>query len=1223
MPLKKGKKEEKDDGGNALLSAECAGNVGNTPVKPLCSGKGKHAFQKVASPSPYYFLEDGTPLPVPPSCGPATAKCEDVEEVLRQTIPKEDTSSPSTSSVTTLPSSFPVETKVKPHLGRSPQKAVQERGMKDTPRQSQPFVFLHHAPEAKDEETTVPQGTPMACKTARVPPTTPPAPRRVRKRKQRMERNLEKKVREYALQNATGQKTSLPVGDTAHTDGRGPPLPSTAAVTTEESRVLGYGRPPCNSAFPQGSGIGESSTNTCYSNPPSVAYMSPLPSSYPMASSTTPFAVPSATFHGTSPLYALPTPSSTSRPVPPFFLDVPEETGNEKRHAPSRQGRKRINLPRGSGVPGTPRMMLAGEFLPDCTHYPYAYTGYAPYGHCHSSHPHSVMFSAENGITLDETLQATSMDDAIAASSATGDNHFVPKKRKGTTMPPSTGKAPADPLDTIFTGMGGNLLETGKDHYAPVTTASPFFFSSAACVPAGVANASPLSPPLYRFASPFGVMPTSTAVVPAEQTSGNELEEKKKGSHPQGSETQEKNVGTPWTSRVDAGLGGAEEGKKGGSGSSLDAFEGLDADTRFCSMHPSFGGSSASPPLPSSFAPFFPSFGLDMTTGVYDGECYASMGGRAVEETIPFSTAASHFSRPFYYACPTATFVPSQDTTHLVRSVPPPSSFAFHPLHVDPSEARLEGRLPAVSTESPESSVLSFPFFSCHSTPPHGAPESTEKREAEELQKQSEKGSPTRRPSCSEDTRLPTTRSHAAFGVTETAVSKDDLTTTTTMIPTTAVTGSGESSPKSSCSSHGSTHDVPSSAAATPPYTWSVIEHPFPEHTSSSSLFSSTASQSNQTSKPSFAVHSLTPSSYSTPLSIPSVSEFPFRSFSLDPTNRVPVSVFSCSPTGSSSRSSGNTTHPNHHNTEHDHYASDTTPTGSLFSAPSAVYSSNMAAFSVPNYNPAMASRTCFPYKFTPTLIRLVNTMKELTNLCRMLLDHPQPISLDLEGRDLGRNGSLCIVTLATVNCTHLIDMVVLGSGALDPYPSDSGVMEEIPASHLHGTPSSSSNSSNTNGLSGGSYNLFRQVLESPYILKLMFDCRRDCEALYYCYRIRLRNVCDLQAAYCCAFRPAHKHLPSMQAVLTHLDLLSAAEKSIKERGKNCFSPEKGGSFQAWEERPLAPLLVHYCAVDVRHFFRTFYILKDYVDYAMNVSEERIERVCNGYDFKKMAVRDF
>eukprot|EP00796_Vickermania_ingenoplastis_P013236 gene13236-9082_t len=231
---------------------------------------------------------------------------------------------------------------------------------------------------------------------------------------------------------------------------------------------------------------------------------------------------------------------------------------------------------------------------------------------------------------------------------------------------------------------------------------------------------------------------------------------------------------------------------------------------------------------------------------------------------------------------------------------------------------------------------------------------------------------------------------------------------------------------------------------------------------------------------------------------------------------------------------------------------------------------------------------------FAPEEVRIITCSAELDSLCSMLLyecnkvDSTTTIALDLEGRDLGRNGTLCIITLATTDCIYLIDMVELGAAVL-----------ESPRS------------------------LLRTVLESHKILKLMFDCRGDCEALYYPYHVRLANVCDLQVASCCALCSSARHLPSMKTVLTRLKLLEESEKEIKERGRDYFNPAKGGSFDAWENRPLDPLLVQYCAVDVRHFFSAYQLLDNFVDYSMAISADRIAKVCHDLSFNEILRSSF
>lgn len=199
-------------------------------------------------------------------------------------------------------------------------------------------------------------------------------------------------------------------------------------------------------------------------------------------------------------------------------------------------------------------------------------------------------------------------------------------------------------------------------------------------------------------------------------------------------------------------------------------------------------------------------------------------------------------------------------------------------------------------------------------------------------------------------------------------------------------------------------------------------------------------------------------------------------------------------------------------------------------------------------------------------------------------------IALDLEGRDLSRHGSVCIVTIATHSVVYIIDMVQLGPAALQRTSS------------------------------------LTKLLESRDVAKLMFDCRADCDALFFLYNVRLQAVCDLQIASCFELFPATRHLPSMKDVFRTLGLFSDDDTTIKNRGRAFFDPKAGGSFDRWEERPLAPILLHYCAVDVKYFFLARMMLWSYVEEACQIGEVRLSLVCSGHFLpfcKGNSLRDF
>lgn len=82
-------------------------------------------------------------------------------------------------------------------------------------------------------------------------------------------------------------------------------------------------------------------------------------------------------------------------------------------------------------------------------------------------------------------------------------------------------------------------------------------------------------------------------------------------------------------------------------------------------------------------------------------------------------------------------------------------------------------------------------------------------------------------------------------------------------------------------------------------------------------------------------------------------------------------------------------------------------------------------------------------------------------------------IAVDCEGVNLGRDGTLTLVTIGTRTNTFLFDVLKLGARVFD------------------------------RGL--------REVLKDTKILKLLFDCRGDSDALWHLYKVRLTNVMDIQ----------------------------------------------------------------------------------------------------------------
>ncbi len=69
--------------------------------------------------------------------------------------------------------------------------------------------------------------------------------------------------------------------------------------------------------------------------------------------------------------------------------------------------------------------------------------------------------------------------------------------------------------------------------------------------------------------------------------------------------------------------------------------------------------------------------------------------------------------------------------------------------------------------------------------------------------------------------------------------------------------------------------------------------------------------------------------------------------------------------------------------------------------------------------------------------------------------------------------------------------------------------------------------------------------------------------------------------------------------------------KSVKERGISLFAPEKGGSYEVFNERPMAKDLIDYCTQDVRYLPRlwAYYQSRLGADWARKVDIATKERV--------------
>lgn len=197
-----------------------------------------------------------------------------------------------------------------------------------------------------------------------------------------------------------------------------------------------------------------------------------------------------------------------------------------------------------------------------------------------------------------------------------------------------------------------------------------------------------------------------------------------------------------------------------------------------------------------------------------------------------------------------------------------------------------------------------------------------------------------------------------------------------------------------------------------------------------------------------------------------------------------------------------------------------------------------------------------------------INTIDLLSAVIPILCDLPtSPPSLyvDLEGVDLGKNGTICLMQIYVLPLkrTYLIDVHVLGAAAFKTKAAAASTPVSTPT--------------------------LKDILESHNIPKCLFDCRADSNAMYYLYGISVQGIQDLQLMEY-AIRDwgyGKMYLNGLARCIEYDAGLSLkAVETFRERkkeGARLFAPEKGGSYEVFAERPMKAEILDYCIQDVRY----------------------------------------
>jgi len=162
----------------------------------------------------------------------------------------------------------------------------------------------------------------------------------------------------------------------------------------------------------------------------------------------------------------------------------------------------------------------------------------------------------------------------------------------------------------------------------------------------------------------------------------------------------------------------------------------------------------------------------------------------------------------------------------------------------------------------------------------------------------------------------------------------------------------------------------------------------------------------------------------------------------------------------------------------------------------------------------------------------------------------------DMEGVDLGRDGSVSLLQIALVDkntkVTRIIDVHVMQDKAF----STAGTR----TSHT-----------------------LRSILESDVIEKAFFDIRNDSDALFSHYQIRVKRICDIQLMECMTRIGSHRLVNGLgRCIESNIPSnRRAAASRIKAEGQRLFDPKQGGSYEIFNQRPLPTVMIDYCIQDV------------------------------------------
>lgn len=203
--------------------------------------------------------------------------------------------------------------------------------------------------------------------------------------------------------------------------------------------------------------------------------------------------------------------------------------------------------------------------------------------------------------------------------------------------------------------------------------------------------------------------------------------------------------------------------------------------------------------------------------------------------------------------------------------------------------------------------------------------------------------------------------------------------------------------------------------------------------------------------------------------------------------------------------------------------------------------------------------------------------------------DLQPPLYIDIEGERLSRHGRISLMTVLVYPSEflmrpHIIDIHSLGPAVF----STAGELGKT----------------------------FKDILESPQILKVFFDVRNDSDALYAHYGIKLQGVRDIQLME--SARRLYTHRRRYLSGLSKCIEEAPFDKGEKDQWRLCkatgealWNPKKGGSYGVFDARPLSDDIIKYCVGDVQYLPKLYFKYRcETVRWNNLIAEASQKRVC-------------